>query len=182
MEQECLRILGFSHKPTEKELKSAYKRLIKQHHPDVTGGETSREYLKIDAAYKYLIGKINYKEAEAILFPERKKERETRYSTQNPQGYSTYTGYNSSFEEDFFREFYRQNNQEFDENGYYRNRYYEVNLGWLKFLPLILLFFFILFMVLFFKAMGFLLNLLFSPAGIVLVAIYLLWVIFYKRR
>ena len=30
MEQECLRILGFSSRPSEKELKSAYKRLIKQ--------------------------------------------------------------------------------------------------------------------------------------------------------
>ena len=54
MEQECLRILGFSARPSEKELKSAYKRLIKQYHPDVTGGETSPEYTKVDTAYKYL--------------------------------------------------------------------------------------------------------------------------------
>lgn len=185
MEQECLRILGFSYKPTEKELKSAYKKLVKQHHPDVTGGETSREYLKIDAAYKYLTGKINYKEAESILFPEKKKERESTYQRSYNTG-SPYTPGNTysnvNFEEEFFREFYRQHQEEFDERGYYRNRYYTVNLAWLRFLPLILLLVFILFVFLFFKTVGFVLNILFSPFGMVLIAIYLVWLVFFKRR
>lgn len=179
MEQECLNILGFSYHPTEKELKSAYKKLIKQYHPDVTGGETSVEYTRIDTAYKYLTGKMNYREAEAILFPERKTERAAKYqNSENP--YASYQGQNP-FEEEFFRNFYREHATEYDEQGYYRN-HYEVNIGWLKYLPFILLFLFVLLIVFFFQMAIFVAKILFSPVGLVLVAIYLVWRIFIRNR
>ena len=98
MEQECLRILGFSTRPSEKELKSAYKKLMKKYHPDVTGGETSPEYTRVDTAYQYLTGKMNYQQAEAILFPDRKNQRATSYRNT----YESAAG-QTSFEEEFFR-------------------------------------------------------------------------------
>ena len=172
MEQECLRILGFSVRPSEKELKSAYKRLIKQYHPDVTGGETSPEYTRIDTAYKYLTGKINYRQAEAILFPEKKNQRTTEYR----HAYDSAAG-QTSFEDEFFRNFYQQHSEEFDENGYYRHRYYTYDLSFLKYVPLILLFIFIIVMVLFFSFLRF----LFTPLGFVLLAGYLIWRVFLRK-
>ena len=172
MEQECLRILGFSARPSEKELKSAYKRLIKQYHPDVTGGETSPEYTRIDTAYKYLTGKINYQQAEAILFPEKKNKRTTEYR----RAYDSAAG-QTSFEDEFFRNFYQQHSEEFDENGYYRHRYYTYDLSFLKYVPLILLFIFIIVMVLFFSFLRF----LFTPLGFVLLAGYLIWRVFLRK-
>lgn len=172
MEQECLRILGFSSRPSEKELKSAYKQLIKQYHPDVTGGETSPEYIRIDTAYKYLTGKINYREAEAILFPERKNQRTTQYhSASDPAAGQT------TFEDEFFRDFYQQHSAEFDENGYYRHRYYTYDASWLKYVPLILLLIFIIVMVIFFSFLRF----LFTPLGFMLLAGYLIWRVFFRR-
>ena len=172
MEQECLRILGFSARPSEKELKSAYKRLIKQYHPDVTGGETSPEYTRIDTAYKYLPCKINYQQAVAIFFPDKNKQTTTEYR----RAYDSAAG-QTSFEDEFFRNFYQQHSEEFDENGYYRHRYYTYDLSFLKYVPLILLFIFIIVMVLFFSFLRF----LFTPLGFVLLAGYLIWRVFLRK-
>ena len=173
MEQECLRILGFSTRPSEKELKRAYKKLMKKYHPDVTGGETSPEYTRVDTAYQYLTGKMNYQQAEAILFPDRKNQRATSYRNT----YESAAG-QTSFEEEFFRNFYQQHADEFDENGYYRQRYYTYDTSFLKYVPLILLFIFIIIMVLLFSFVRF----LFTPVGLVCLACYLIWRLFLRRN
>ena len=183
MEKKCLEILGFQERPTEKELKKAYKQLIKQHHPDVTGGETSQRYIQIDTAYKYLTGKITYREAAAILYPpksaaERSAQGQRSYSeyTQNTGGF-TQADFETIFGRDFAN-FYTENPEEYDEDGYYRQKYYTYDFRWLKWVPLVLLLIFIIFMVIFFKFLAF----LFTPAGLVLLAIYLLWWVFFRNR
>ncbi|RRD93682.1 hypothetical protein EII17_11660 [Clostridiales bacterium COT073_COT-073] len=182
VEKKCLQILGFTQRPTEKELKKAYKTLIKQHHPDVTGGETSQTYIEIDTAYKYLTGKITYREAAAILYPQVKETTQNRSQggySQNMGGFSQ-----EDFENIFGKNFaggfytYSSDSDEYDEDGYYRQKYYTYDFSWLKWVPLILLLLFVIFMVIFFKFVSF----LFTPAGLVLLAIYLLWRVFFKNK
>lgn len=180
MEEKCLEILGFSQRPSERDLKKAYKALIKQHHPDVTGGQTSRRYTEIDAAYKYLTGKITYREAALILYPKNQGTSSRSDSSQAAYDYRQTTGGFS--QEDFdnmFGSFYGfdPNSDEYDEDGYYRHKYYRVDFAWLKWLPLIFLVLFLLFMVIFFKFLAF----LFTPAGLVLLALYLVWRSFFRK-
>lgn len=48
---ECFKILGFDKKPSEEELKSKYRELVKKYHPDKTGGD-SEMFESINEAYK----------------------------------------------------------------------------------------------------------------------------------
>lgn len=54
--QECYNILGVSQNATEKEVKSAYRKLAQQHHPDKNGGDDT-QFKRINEAYSILSGK-----------------------------------------------------------------------------------------------------------------------------
>lgn len=89
MEKICLEILGFYQRPSEKDLKKAYRSLVKKNHPDVTGGQVTQAYIEIDSAYKYLMGEITYQEAARNIFPNRvrmKKTRQNREQEWTPPG------------------------------------------------------------------------------------------------
>jgi hypothetical protein len=51
----ALRLMGLNGNPSEKEIKSAYKRLAKVHHPDLGG--TQANFIKLQKAYDYLMNK-----------------------------------------------------------------------------------------------------------------------------
>ena len=106
------------------------------------------------------------------MFPEKKNQRTTEYRN----AYDSAAG-QTSFEDEFFRNFYRQHSEEFDENGYYRRRYYTYDASWLKYVPLILLLIFIIVMVIFFSFLRF----LFTPLGFILLAGYLIWRVFLRK-
>lgn len=62
---------GFAASPSEEELKDAYRRLVREHHPDKHSGESawhSQEvFLQIQEAYEFLIEKSNRETYESTL-------------------------------------------------------------------------------------------------------------------
>jgi hypothetical protein len=48
-------VLGLPRGASQDEVKRAYRRLAKQHHPDATGGRTLARFLEIQAAYEQLV-------------------------------------------------------------------------------------------------------------------------------
>ncbi|AYP68309.1 chaperone protein [Bacillus phage vB_BcoS-136] len=50
---ESYRILGLNQDATAKEVKSAYRRLAKKHHPDVGGNE--KQFIKLKEAYDFIV-------------------------------------------------------------------------------------------------------------------------------
>jgi hypothetical protein len=55
-ERKALQVMGLSGAATLEEVKSKYKALVKQHHPDANGGDRSTEdrLIEIIKAYNYL--------------------------------------------------------------------------------------------------------------------------------
>ena len=51
----ALKLMGLSGNPSEKEIKSAYKKLAKVHHPDLGGKQAN--FIKLQKAYDYLMNK-----------------------------------------------------------------------------------------------------------------------------
>ena len=59
-------VLGLPRDASQDEVKRAYRRLAKQHHPDATGGRTLARFLEIQAAYEQLVhGGVGGGEASA---------------------------------------------------------------------------------------------------------------------
>jgi hypothetical protein len=59
-------VLGLPRGASQDEVKRAYRRLAKQHHPDATGGRTLARFLEIQAAYEQLVhGRVGGGEAPA---------------------------------------------------------------------------------------------------------------------
>ncbi|MCK5181355.1 MAG: J domain-containing protein, partial [Dehalococcoidia bacterium] len=54
--KDYYQILGVSRKASEKEIKQAYRRLARKHHPDINPGDKSAEakFKEINAAYEVL--------------------------------------------------------------------------------------------------------------------------------
>jgi DnaJ-domain-containing protein 1 len=55
-ERKALQVMGLGGSATTEEIKSKYKALVKQHHPDANGGDRSTEdrLIEIIKAYNYL--------------------------------------------------------------------------------------------------------------------------------
>ena len=51
--ENAIKLMGLSNDPTVREVKSAYKKLSKIHHPDVGG--THENFIRLNKAYEYLI-------------------------------------------------------------------------------------------------------------------------------
>lgn len=54
---EALSVLGFEgvlSVPVESELRAAYRKLAKKLHPDVSGGETEKDFQRVTEAYDFL--------------------------------------------------------------------------------------------------------------------------------
>ena len=59
-------VLGLPRGASQDDVKRAYRRLAKQHHPDATGGRTLARFLEIQAAYEELVhGRVGGGEAAA---------------------------------------------------------------------------------------------------------------------
>ncbi|WKN40941.1 J domain-containing protein [Tunicatimonas pelagia] len=69
MRNYYLEILELSPEATEKDIKSAYRRLSKQYHPDRNPGEdTSERFIEITQAYNYLTDTKKYTYARATTY------------------------------------------------------------------------------------------------------------------
>lgn len=81
-------ILGVSENATKEEIKTAYRRLAKQYHPDVAGKQAEEKFKEIQEAYE-------------VLSDDRKRKE---YDTARKYGYSRpggYSGWSSGFTAEF---------------------------------------------------------------------------------
>lgn len=52
---DALRILGLEPNATPEEVKSAYRRLVRECHPDVVGEDGRTQFMQVNAAYRLLV-------------------------------------------------------------------------------------------------------------------------------
>lgn len=69
---DCYRLLGLRTGASYEDIKSSYRRLARQYHPDVNPGQQAEEkFIQITEAYKYLLGVVQPPEGTTSQNPSR---------------------------------------------------------------------------------------------------------------
>ncbi len=97
MAEDYYSILGVSKTVGQEELKSAYKKLVKQHHPDLNKGKNDEKFKKINEAYETLKDSGKRKQYDAFGS---NYEQQQQYGGQG-QGGQRYYQYSGSGDQDF---------------------------------------------------------------------------------
>ncbi|MBT6843493.1 MAG: DnaJ domain-containing protein [Candidatus Melainabacteria bacterium] len=105
--KDYYKMLGINKDSDEKEVKSAFKKLAKQHHPDASTG-SEEQFKKINEAYEVLKDK-NKKSRYDYIYSNMKQTNPFDSKSQTFKQQKMYSNYNS------FADFYKQKEQELRE-------------------------------------------------------------------
>lgn len=126
------RILGVSKDATKAEIKSAYRKLAKQYHPDVNQDDDAEEmFKKITEAYQTLIDDDLREEYDRELRANRASSSSSnKQSTNNKQQYSYNYNYNQQYSSYYNRSYnynnYSNNNNSTDWITDFKNWYLKI--------------------------------------------------------
>ena len=100
-------ILGVKENASQKEIKVAYKKLIKKYHPDIYKGDKNfakQKTQELNLAYDILSNEIKRKEYDEQLHPSTPTYEYTPTKYNNPESYS----YNSYYKDSEYNNYYRR--------------------------------------------------------------------------
>jgi curved DNA-binding protein CbpA len=112
--KDYYKVLGVTKESTDKEIKTAYHKLARQHHPDANGGKTSEKFKEVAAAYEVLSDKEKKATYDSYI------ANGTHNNNTQSRGYGGYSDFNpQSSDHNYSSNFYKRNSQK---NGnYYSN-------------------------------------------------------------
>ena len=93
---DCYKTLGLGRRCSESEIKTAYRVLVKQHHPDVNGGKSSSRFIEIQQAYETLTER---REEHDSTHPDKKPQTNWTPHTKNSWWSENFTDPSEDFEE-----------------------------------------------------------------------------------
>jgi curved DNA-binding protein CbpA len=126
--KDYYKILGVSSDASEKEVKSAYYKMAKMHHPDLNGGKQSNEFKEMTNAYDILSDASKKKDYD-ILFKGQSMHNPFNNKSNSPNrqnGFNNSEYYNEEFEEKIREKFRRAG---FTNNKYSKFQYKDPQTG-----------------------------------------------------
>jgi curved DNA-binding protein CbpA len=114
--KDYYKVLGVTKESTDKEIKTAYHKLARQHHPDANGGKTSEKFKEVAAAYEVLSDKEKRSTYDSYTASGASK------SSSQGRGFGGYNDFNpQSTDHNYSSNFYKSSSTQKNQGNYYSN-------------------------------------------------------------
>lgn len=133
--KDYYKVLGVSKSSTDKDIKLAYLKLVKQHHPDANGGKSTEKFKEITSAYDVLGDKskrsaydsgsspfsspFSSNSSSSNPFSSAFKQGNFNAQYQDPSNFSSHYRSNSNFDKNFYSNFNNIKNN-FKDTSFYK--------------------------------------------------------------